>query len=158
MAEPWEWEEQDLINLIVRQAEEGTELDFKRCAAIDLSDREKTKRDMSKDVSAFANAAGGALLYGMLEEDHVAHEIDAGYDPDEGTRERREQGIRTAGDVVKEGEVVDVRIKAIDIEQRRISLSLKIAAAPSADGTSPAAAAPSAPPKRKRKLKGGLDR
>lgn len=114
MAEPWEWEEQDLINLIVRQAEEGTELDFKRCAAIDLSDREKTKRDMSKDVSAFANAAGGALLYGMLEEDHVAHEIDAGYDPDEVTREWIEQVINSN----VHPRVPGVKVKTIQLTQK----------------------------------------
>jgi len=65
--------------------------------------------------------------------------------------------VRAVGDVVQEGQSVRVKVLEVDEDRRRISLSIKQAAA-----TAPAAdegpTAP-APPKRKRRkpLKGGLD-
>ncbi len=62
--------------------------------------------------------------------------------------------VRSVGDVVKEGEVVEVRILSVDREQRRISLSMK----PTDEEVSEAVAAeePPKPRKRKRELRGGL--
>lgn len=98
MTEPWEWEEGDLEALVTQKAEEGTEIDFKRCAALDLSSgasRTKSKKELSKDVSGFVNAAGGTIVYGMIERDHVADALDAGYDPDDVTREWIEQVVNS---------------------------------------------------------------
>jgi len=73
--------------------------------------------------------------------------------------EMSDKRIRTPGDVVKEGDVIQVRVKSVDAAQRRISLSMRIAkpddhaAAASSDGP----AQPPKPRKRKRPLKGGLD-
>lgn len=88
MAEPWEWEEADLLELVAQKAEESIELDFKSCPALDFSTpaaREKTKFDLSKDVSAFGNSAGGTLVYGIIEDPktHTAKKLDDGYDPAE---------------------------------------------------------------------------
>jgi small subunit ribosomal protein S1 len=89
--------------------------------------------------------------------------------------EMSEKRIRTPGDVVKSGDVVKVRIKSVDPEARRISLSMR---APAPAGAAVAghehaghghggdhghaAHAPAAPSradkKRLKKLKGGLDR
>jgi len=64
--------------------------------------------------------------------------------------------VRSVGDVVKEGEVVQCRVLGVDPEQRRISLSIKAvteSAAPAADTV----AEPPPPRKeRKRPLRGGL--
>ncbi len=88
MAEPWEWQEADLKNLVDQQATEAIDLEFKRCAALDIAtpeSREKTKSDLSKDVSAFANSAGGTIVYGIIENarTHTARKLDRGYDPTE---------------------------------------------------------------------------
>ena len=84
--------------------------------------------------------------------------------------EMSDRRIRTPGDVCKPGDVVKVRVKSVDPEQKRISLSMKLEApkpaeaAPSGEshsgGEAHAASAstpPPAPKKRKKALKGGLD-
>lgn len=86
MTEPWEWEEPDLQALVNQKASESLELDFKECRALDVSTakaRDKSKFDLSKDVSAFANSAGGTLVYGIIEhkKTHTAAKLDHGYDP-----------------------------------------------------------------------------
>jgi len=64
--------------------------------------------------------------------------------------------VRSVGDVLREGQVIQVKVLDVDEDQRRISLSLK-----DAGGAEHAAAlqqpAPAAPSKRKKPLKGGLD-
>ncbi|MBL8879261.1 MAG: S1 RNA-binding domain-containing protein [Phycisphaerales bacterium] len=72
--------------------------------------------------------------------------------------ELSDKHVRSVGDAVKEGQVVQARILGVDLAQRRISLSLKtpssapIEAAPETPG-----AAPAAPKKEKRRpLRGGL--
>jgi hypothetical protein len=78
---PWEWEEEDLLALIASQATESTELEFKACDALGKTDGKRM--ELSRDGSSFANAAGGTIVYGMIEdkETKVAAALDAGYDP-----------------------------------------------------------------------------
>jgi small subunit ribosomal protein S1 len=68
--------------------------------------------------------------------------------------------VRAAGDVVKPGQEVSVRVLEIDKDARRVSLSLKraVESAPVAT-TGTTAAAPAAPLKKKKRpeLRGGLD-
>ncbi|MBI5866358.1 MAG: S1 RNA-binding domain-containing protein [Planctomycetes bacterium] len=76
--------------------------------------------------------------------------------------EMSDQRIRTPGDVVKIGDVVQIRVKSVDLEQRRISLSLRMhrpAEQQFGDAQPVAEAAPSPALLRKKKkvLKGGLD-
>jgi ribosomal protein S1 len=69
--------------------------------------------------------------------------------------ELSDKRVRTAGDAVKVGEVVKARVKGVDPQARRISLSLKGASAVAAE---PAAVAETRkPPKRKKPLRGGLE-
>jgi small subunit ribosomal protein S1 len=74
--------------------------------------------------------------------------------------ELSDRRVKTVGEVVKPGDVVKVRVKSVDTEQRRISLSMKSAVEPSSAedhrDAAPAAHAPSRP-KRKKQLRGGLD-
>ena len=42
---------------------------------------------MSKDVSAFANAAAGTMVYGMVEDGHRPVELGAGFNPSEVSKE-----------------------------------------------------------------------
>jgi len=67
--------------------------------------------------------------------------------------------VRTTGDVVREGQLVQAKVLSVDEDKRRISLSIKQAAL-SSDYAGPAnSQAPSrkVAPKRKTPLKGGLD-
>jgi hypothetical protein len=71
MKRPQEWEEQDLLEMILNAHEENVELDFKRAEALGRSDGKKA--EIAKDVSSFANSAGGTILYGMEENPSPPH-------------------------------------------------------------------------------------
>lgn len=66
--------------------------------------------------------------------------------------------VRRPSDVLKVGEVVQVRVKSVDVPQRRISLSRRGVGEGEAEAPEADAAAPPRPVRqRKRPLKGGLD-
>jgi hypothetical protein len=94
MKQPWEWDEDDLLTLIKLGEKESLQLEYKACDALGLND-EKKKTEVSKDVSAFANSAGGTIIYGMVEVGNVPVRIDSGYDPNVITREWLEQVIHS---------------------------------------------------------------
>lgn len=56
--------EQDIQRLINDQIEENIHLDYKREIALSP----KGKKELAKDVSAFANSKGGVIIYGIEEE------------------------------------------------------------------------------------------
>lgn len=89
----WDWDEQDLLDLIRLGVQEGLELDYKQCDALQRSDGKKN--EISKDVSAFSNSAGGVIVYGMKENGHVPTSIDVGFDPNEISKEWLEQVINS---------------------------------------------------------------
>ena len=57
--------EADLAQLIKDEIEESLTLDYKAADALGKSDAKKT--EITKDVSAMANSAGGILIYGIRE-------------------------------------------------------------------------------------------
>lgn len=61
------WDEARLRQLINDQIEESLTLDYKAAEALGNSD--KKKKEISKDVSAMANSAGGVIIYGIAEHD-----------------------------------------------------------------------------------------
>ncbi len=79
--------EKDILNLIVNKVEENISLDYKECIALTNTDR--AKNDISKDISAFANSVGGTIIYGVKENSHIPIEIDNGVDPKIITKDRR---------------------------------------------------------------------
>ncbi|MCO6438441.1 MAG: S1 RNA-binding domain-containing protein [Phycisphaerae bacterium] len=67
------------------------------------------------------------------------------------------QRVRSAGDVVKVGEEVEVRVLGVDLDNRRMSLSIKAVAAPMEETQEAhVPAEPEKPKKRKKPLRGGL--
>src|ERR1700674_1541917 len=74
--------EQDLSALHTGNLRESLHLEYKASPAIDRK-QDKTKLEMARDVSAFANADGGQIVYGMTEKDHEPAGLDAGFDPKE---------------------------------------------------------------------------
>ena len=91
--DPWTWVEADLLDLIRLGVQESLELDYKRSEALSKMDSKKT--EISKDVSAFANSAGGVLVYGLAEDGHIPTAIDGGVDPAELSKEWLEQVINS---------------------------------------------------------------
>ncbi len=57
---------EDIEDLISSRTEENLTLEYKRAAALDKED--KKRDEISKDVSAMANSAGGKILYGVKED------------------------------------------------------------------------------------------
>jgi small subunit ribosomal protein S1 len=70
-----------------------------------------------------------------------------------------DERIRSAGDVLREGQTVKAKVLSVDEDARRISLSIKqLVMMPDYTGPETAPAEPEKPrPKRKKPLKGGLD-
>jgi hypothetical protein len=64
---PQPWTKERIEKMILDKIEEGAHLDYKAAGALDRS--EKRKADITKDVSSFANAAGGTIIYGVKEFD-----------------------------------------------------------------------------------------
>jgi len=89
--QPWEWDESAIHELITSQVKESLTLDYKACAALDKTDTKR--KEISKDVSAFANSAGGTIVYGVLENKHVPTTVDVGYLPTDVSKEWLEHVI-----------------------------------------------------------------
>jgi hypothetical protein len=94
MKEPWDWVESDINELIANQVQESLLLDYKSRDALRRAEDRK-RVDLCKDVSAFANSAGGILVYGVEEDKHFPTQIDDGYDPNDITKEWIEQVINS---------------------------------------------------------------
>lgn len=61
------WTEKRLQNLITGEIEESLTLEYKSAEALDRN--ETKKKEITKDVSAMANSAGGVIVYGIREFD-----------------------------------------------------------------------------------------
>ena len=60
-----EWNEAALQQYINDEIEESLTLDYKAADSLDKADKKKT--EITKDVSAMANSAGGIIIYGISE-------------------------------------------------------------------------------------------
>lgn len=83
MNDPTTWTVADLATLVTAREPENLTLEFKASAALAKDD--KKRNDLSKDISGMANAAGGVIVYGIVEHEHhhVADHLDDGSDPRE---------------------------------------------------------------------------
>lgn len=91
MDDPTQWDEKTLNRLIADAVTEGLMLDYKAVEAL-LPKTDRIKKEISKDVSSFANSAGGTIVYGIIEKGHLPVSID-GIDPQTVTREWLDQVI-----------------------------------------------------------------
>jgi hypothetical protein len=126
-----EWDEPDVGALILNKVQESLTLDYKKSDAHGRADRKKS--ELSKDVSAFANSAGGVILYGMEEDKHYPTEIDGGLDPDEVSKEWIEQVINSAVHPKIDG----LRINQIPLTQRGTGRVLYALSIPQATARAP---------------------
>jgi predicted HTH transcriptional regulator len=62
---PKVWNEARLMKLIENEIEESLTLEYKSAEALDRTDFKK--KEITKDVSAMANSAGGTIIYGIFE-------------------------------------------------------------------------------------------
>jgi hypothetical protein len=91
------WTEADLLQLIDDGVEESLQLDYK--AADALAPTEAKRKEITKDVSAMANSAGGIVIYGIREfADKERRHLPERIDPlvrSQFSKERLEHIIRT---------------------------------------------------------------
>lgn len=80
-----------VTGLITNRVQESIFLDYKRSEAIS----DKNRHEISRDISAFANSAGGTIIYGVREENHVPVKIDEGVDHRRYNREWLDQVIHS---------------------------------------------------------------
>lgn len=100
---------QDLEDMIKNEIQENTHLDYKRSSAL-LS--KNSRREIAKDVSAFANSDGGCIIYGIEEDNQLPRRIDSGVDHNIYTRERLEDVITSN---------ISPRIEEIEISRIQLS-------------------------------------
>jgi hypothetical protein len=84
---PTEWNRATLEQLIKDQRLESQSLDYKCSDSVSSSDSKRT--DISKDVSAMANASGGIIIYGICEKQDNKNLPDS-IDPIDQTRYSKE--------------------------------------------------------------------
>lgn len=87
------WTFDALNSLVTNQVPESSVLEYKGSMA--LAKTEGAKKEISKDVSALANSAGGTVIYGIEEKDHLPSRIDDGVDPSDISKEWLEQIINS---------------------------------------------------------------
>jgi len=123
-----QWTENDLLDLIRADVRESLTLDYKRSAALGRNNDQR--REMSKDVSAFANSAGGIIVYGMIEKQGRPQNIDDGCDGAVPTREFIEQIINST---------IQPRIQGIIIQQIPLGMghSVYVISVPQATALAP---------------------
>lgn len=70
------WDEARLQQLIDDEIQESSSLEYKEARALDKKSQDK-KIEITKDVSALANSAGGTLIYGISEagKSHLPNEM-----------------------------------------------------------------------------------
>lgn len=113
-AEPKQWTQTDLESLIREGVEEHLSLDYK--AADALAATEGKKNEIRKDVSAFANSAGGIIIYGIKEWDssdkkHLPERLDP-IDRHSFSKEWLEQVISNIRPRISDVRIVPVAIGA----------------------------------------------
>jgi hypothetical protein len=69
----------DLDRLILDKVQESLTLDYKASGA--LGKENKQRDELCKDVTAFANSAGGQIVYGLEEDKTLPTKVDDGADP-----------------------------------------------------------------------------
>lgn len=131
MKEVKDWDEAYLSELISIGERESITLDYKASAGLAKDD--KKKNGLSKDVSAFANSAGGVLVYGMLEDKHVPTEVDVGLDRDVLTKEWLESVIKGVIHPTVDGLV----IRQIDVPSKGVGKVVYVVEIPAATSRAP---------------------
>jgi hypothetical protein len=106
------WTRERLESMIAQKIEESNQLDYKSAPALEGGDNKKTA--ITKDVSAFANSAGGQIIYGIKEfEDvarkHLPEKIDA-IDSRNYSREWLDQIIGQISPRIEDVRIIPIRV------------------------------------------------
>ncbi len=98
----------DTLNyLIDNEVEENIHLDYKSGEALKTND--KGKNEITKDVSSFANADGGIIIYGLSEKEHKPTAISS-FDGNAFSKERLDQVISNIQPHIKGIKIFPIRV------------------------------------------------
>ena len=108
----------DILSLINNRVSEGKNLDFK--AKFHKRPTDSERKDLSKDLSSFANSDGGDLVFGVCERDAQADSLsdDIGVSLDE-VEAVKEDFLRRSYDIV-EPPILNIKIKHITVNNKLI--------------------------------------
>ena len=112
--------ESDIGDLVNAQIPEGLRLDYKRST---YGSSDKDKRELLKDVSAFANSHGGHLILGMAEQNGVAAGVPGIGSPDPDAEILRMEQIIRSG---LEPPVPSVHMKAIPLNSGKYVILIRV--------------------------------
>ena len=112
--------ESDLQALVDNQVSERKYLEYKQCLPGNL---DSDKKEFLADVTSFANAAGGDLIYGVKENDGVAEEVcGLGSINKDDEKQRLENMIRHG----VQPRIPGLAIEAVDIEKKGFAIIIRI--------------------------------
>ncbi|ARO88596.1 hypothetical protein EBAPG3_012915 [Nitrosospira lacus] len=112
--------EADLAELVAGQVPEGLHLDYKRDS---YGPRDEDKRELLKDVSAFANANGGHIVIGLDETEGVASQLYGIKTADIDVEvSRLDQIVRTG----LEPRIPGIRVRAIPLESQSHAIVVRV--------------------------------
>jgi len=107
------WTAERIQELIDKKIEEGPQLDYKAAAALNRADSRRTDQ-ITKDISTFANSAGGVVIYGLKEfDDEARRHLPERIDPIDGRDDSREWLDQIVGQISPR--VVDVIITPVRV-------------------------------------------
>ena len=127
MRDAAEWVEADLLALIANNEPESLTLEYKAAAALDATPGKK--KEIGKDVSAFANSVGGTIVYGLAEDpdDRTPTALD-GLDPAVVSPEWLDQVITSNIQYRIDG----LRINAVSLSDNKVAYVVVIPQSPRA--------------------------
>lgn len=110
--------ENDILFLIDNKISEGKNLDFK--ARFHKKPTDSEKKELSKDLSSFANSDGGDLVFGICEKNGQADSLsdDIGVSLDE-VEKVKEDFLRRSYDIV-EPPILNIKFKHINVDGKLI--------------------------------------
>jgi len=111
---PADWKVEDLQSLISNKVEESLVLEYKASPA--LANTDGNIKAISKDVSSFANAAGGTIIYGIPESGGLPQPLDSLLNPADTSKEWLEQVIHS-----RIRPRLDVHINPVSLPNQRVA-------------------------------------
>lgn len=120
----------ELENLHTGQMQESLTLEYKSSGAVEKT--ETKKLEIAKDASAFANAAGGQIVYGMTEQNHLPAGLDNGLDPEQFPGIWFEQVIQQN----VSPQINGLRVSEVPLDAARTSVAM-VVTIPAAQGRAP---------------------
>jgi len=109
----------EIANLVENKVPESANLDFKRTT---YGNRDADKKELLKDISAFANTNGGLLIIGIDESDGYADSVV----PFEENADEEIQRLNSILESSVEPRISDVEIKAIDVDYKGHVIVIKV--------------------------------